>query len=108
MHMKDPVPQYTYLVEKLAENHPELAYLHIVEPDPTHNGGFVGDSSDFIRKIWAPKPYLAANGYSPESAIKDADANENVAIVFGKWFISNVRVLCTDKFGRRWLMYSNQ
>lgn len=90
MRMEDPVPTYTHLVQKLRDNHPELAYIHVVESDPTIPSG---DSSEFIRKIWAPKAYLSANGYNPESAVKEADANDNLAVVFGKWFISNVRML---------------
>ena len=32
MGMKDPVPTFSYLVERLAEDFPELAYLHVIEP----------------------------------------------------------------------------
>ena len=32
MRMKDPVPTFTYLVSRLAEEHPNLAYLHLIEP----------------------------------------------------------------------------
>lgn len=89
--MDDPVPTYTHLVKKLANDYSNLAYLHVVEPDEyTEREGFKNDSSEFIRKIWSPRPYLSASGYNPEKAIKAADANDNTAIVFGKWFISNV------------------
>lgn len=30
--MKDPVPTFTYFVSRLAQLHPTLAYLHVVEP----------------------------------------------------------------------------
>ena len=32
MRMSDPVPTFTYLVSRLAAEHPYLAYLHVVEP----------------------------------------------------------------------------
>ncbi len=31
MRMADPVPTFTYLVNQLAEDHPDLAYLHVVQ-----------------------------------------------------------------------------
>ena len=37
MRMTDPVPTFSYLVSRLAEDHPNLAYLHVV------NAGFSGD-----------------------------------------------------------------
>ena len=32
MGMKDPVPQYTYLIEQLKFKTPNLAYLHYINP----------------------------------------------------------------------------
>ncbi len=32
MRMKDPIPQFTYVVEQLAARHPNLAYIQAVEP----------------------------------------------------------------------------
>ncbi|KAJ7439995.1 hypothetical protein FB451DRAFT_1301277 [Mycena latifolia] len=32
MHMNDPEPTFAYVVTQLRERHPELAYLHVVEP----------------------------------------------------------------------------
>lgn len=34
MRMKDPKPQFTYLVEKIKEKYPDLAYIHLVEGQP--------------------------------------------------------------------------
>lgn len=28
----DPIPLYTYLVTRIRESHPDLAYLHVTEP----------------------------------------------------------------------------
>ena len=38
MGMKDPIPTFTYLVTRLAELHPDLAFLHVVEPRTTPDG----------------------------------------------------------------------
>ena len=32
MGMEDPIPTFSYLVKRLAEDFPELAYLHVIEP----------------------------------------------------------------------------
>ena len=39
MRMDDPVPQFTYVVEKIRERHPDLAYLHVVGPNGPGNEG---------------------------------------------------------------------
>lgn len=33
--MKDPIPTFTYLVRKIKESHPDLAWIHVVEPRVT-------------------------------------------------------------------------
>ena len=40
--MTDPVPTFSYLVSCLAKDHPNLAYLHVI------NGGFSGDVDDGV------------------------------------------------------------
>lgn len=32
MRMDDPIPTFTYLVSKVVETHPDLAFIHLVEP----------------------------------------------------------------------------
>ena len=32
MRMEEPIPTFKYLVSRLATDHPNLAYLHVVEP----------------------------------------------------------------------------
>lgn len=32
MRMKNPIPTFSYFVEKLADKHPNFAYIHVVEP----------------------------------------------------------------------------
>ena len=33
MHMKDPVPTFSHLVEEIKRRQPNLAYLHVVTPN---------------------------------------------------------------------------
>lgn len=96
MKMMDPVPQFTHLVSSLKSAHPDLAYIHVVDPiiygDRTSSPETVGkhESNDFLRAVWSPRPLISAGGYTRESAIKAADATGDL-IAFGRQYISNVR-----------------
>ncbi|KAH8929109.1 FMN-linked oxidoreductase [Atractiella rhizophila] len=96
--MGDALP-FPHLVSYLKQNHPKLAYLHLVTPridgdkdkskDPTP-----GHHSDLmeLRKIWAPSPLILAGGYLPHTAaeeLKDRNDGENILIAMGRYFISN-------------------
>ncbi|KAL0072598.1 hypothetical protein AAF712_000361 [Marasmius tenuissimus] len=52
---EDPTPTYSYLVKELRKDHPNLAYIHVV--DPRIDGVTEVDpgtrSNDFIREIWS-------------------------------------------------------
>ncbi|KAF4623038.1 hypothetical protein D9613_002359 [Agrocybe pediades] len=80
--MSDPVPQFSNFVGELAESHPDLAYLHVLESNSPL------ESIDFLRKIWAPRPFISCGGYTRESAIARANESGNL-IAFGRWFASN-------------------
>ena len=30
--MKNPIPTYSYIVKRLVEEYPDMAYLHLIEP----------------------------------------------------------------------------
>jgi 2,4-dienoyl-CoA reductase-like NADH-dependent reductase (Old Yellow Enzyme family) len=98
MRMKDPIPQFSYAVEQLAERFPSLSYLHLIEPRVVGGGvdrSPTGDESlDFARKIWRKtgRPLLVAGGYTPEIALEHMlmEGRENDVIVFGRRFIANV------------------
>ncbi|KAL1712792.1 hypothetical protein EV715DRAFT_213011 [Schizophyllum commune] len=94
MRMEDPIPQFTYFVKELKARHPDFAYIHLVEPrvvgtenrdekdiDPR-------EQNDFLRDIWAPKPFISAGGYNRELALKVAEEKGDL-IAFGRFFISN-------------------
>lgn len=40
--MSDPIPTFSYIVSRLAKDHPNLGYLHVI------NGGFSGDVDDEV------------------------------------------------------------
>ncbi|KAJ7023850.1 hypothetical protein C8F04DRAFT_1133452 [Mycena alexandri] len=93
MGMPDPLPTYSYVVSQLAARHPELAYLHLVEPrvngNITREEGSVGaqESNDPLRALWAPRPMIRAGGFTREGAVEAAQSGDLVA--FGRLYISN-------------------
>ncbi|KAL0953032.1 hypothetical protein HGRIS_007234 [Hohenbuehelia grisea] len=95
MGMPDPVPTYSYVVSQLAQRHPNLAYIHVVEPRVSgvydRDASVIGahESNDFLRKIWAPRPFISAGGFVRETAVQSAEAHENELVAFGRWYISN-------------------
>ncbi|KAH9886706.1 NADH:flavin oxidoreductase/NADH oxidase [Cubamyces lactineus] len=91
MKMTDPVPTFTYLVSRLASDHPNLAYLHVVEPGVSGGTDGVarpGESNDFIRKIWLPRTLVSVGGYSRDKALQVAEETGQL-IAFGRAFVSN-------------------
>ncbi|KAF8598276.1 FMN-linked oxidoreductase [Ceratobasidium sp. AG-I] len=99
MRMEDPIPTFSYVLSELVKRHPDLSYVHFVEPpEPTsgteaqaHDTGSVElpASNDFARAIWGPRIFLSAGGYDPKSALQAAERLGNVGIVFGRYFIAN-------------------
>ncbi|KAI5886274.1 FMN-linked oxidoreductase [Schizophyllum commune H4-8] len=94
MRMADPLPQFSYFANELKTRHPDLSYLHLVEPRAQ---GFAilrdedleaRESNDFLRKLWAPKPLITAGAYTRELAIKTAEEKGDI-IAVGRYFISN-------------------
>lgn len=91
MLMADPRPTFGYLVSELAKRHPDLAYIHVVEPrahGDLDRDVQPGESNVFLRDIWKPRPYIAAGNYTRETAFEDADKYGDL-IAFGRLFIPN-------------------
>ncbi|PBK70370.1 FMN-linked oxidoreductase, partial [Armillaria solidipes] len=92
MNMKEPKPTFAHLVSQIKSRHPDLAYLHIIEPRIFGNFDreTVGadEENDFIRAIWAPKTLIAAGGYNRQTAMEAADKSSDL-IAFGRHFVSN-------------------
>jgi NADPH2 dehydrogenase len=93
MKMENPEPQFAYLAEQLKKL--GLAYIHIIEarivqPDPDNRDAA---SVDFILDVWGDtSPVFLAGGYKPDGAYKAVDEehkDQDIAIVFGRYFISN-------------------
>ncbi|EIN03583.1 FMN-linked oxidoreductase [Punctularia strigosozonata HHB-11173 SS5] len=95
MRMPDPIPQFSHLVSALRAAHPNLAYLHVVEPRitgsedtaPAPDSNQV-ESNDFLREIWDGLPFISAGGYTRESAIERSEQSGEL-IAFGRHFIAN-------------------
>jgi NADPH2 dehydrogenase len=96
--MADPAEReatFTHLVEQLVERHPDLAYLHLIEPrvaagEDVEAGQ--GESLDCLKEIWGARPLLLAGGFKPAEAEADLakPGRENTVLVYGRYFISNV------------------
>lgn len=92
MKMKDPVPQFSHLVQELKKQ--KLAYLHIIESRVINSVDCdkVEGIEPFLH-IWDNvSPVLVAGGFSPESAKHAVDveyAGYDTAVVFGRHFIAN-------------------
>jgi NADPH2 dehydrogenase len=95
MAMADPLPTFSYVLEQLKARHPDLAYIHLVEPrvsgNVTRPEGEVDahESNAPLRAIWAPRPLISAGGFTREAALEAADTTGSL-IAFGRLFISNV------------------
>ncbi|KAJ7146484.1 putative NADPH2 dehydrogenase chain OYE2 [Mycena epipterygia] len=89
MQFDDPKPTYTYLITELRERHPDLAYLHVVEPraDQTVDRK-EGASNDFIRDLWRDKRLVSAGGYTRETAMDVADQKGDL-VAFARPYIAN-------------------
>lgn len=106
MRMEDPVPTFKYITEQISLAHPNLMYLHFVESrdnsifnyDQAPQEGELPalNNNEFARKIWAPRPFISAGGYSDAigKAFKAAE-ERGVLIALGRAFVANV---CISSF----------
>jgi 2,4-dienoyl-CoA reductase-like NADH-dependent reductase (Old Yellow Enzyme family) len=84
---KDDTPYETwgYLTKTLQENHPDLAYLHFIEPREENKE----NTLDPFRQAWKGA-FISADGYTTD--IKGAlDVSEKTGnlIAFGRLYIAN-------------------
>ncbi|KAI8144054.1 hypothetical protein BJV82DRAFT_644186 [Fennellomyces sp. T-0311] len=92
--MKDDTPYETwgYFIEELQKRHPNLAYIHMVEPRTDLLGAghaVTEDSLDPFRAKWSGA-FISGGGYSysQELAREVADSTGNL-IAFGRTYTSN-------------------
>ncbi|KAI9006255.1 hypothetical protein CLU79DRAFT_712801 [Phycomyces nitens] len=95
-----PYETWGYIVDKLQENHPKLAYLHFVEPRDdlilNHIPGIdrseimENDTVEPFQKAWKG-PFITAGGYTstPKRAFETAEKSDNTLVAFGRTFIAN-------------------
>jgi NADPH2 dehydrogenase len=91
MKMKDPYPQFSHFMKGLKEL--EIAYVHIVESRVSGNADIEAtEKIDPLLDFWGnSSPVFVAGGFKPDSAKRAADdeyQDHDVAIVFGRYFIS--------------------
>jgi NADPH2 dehydrogenase len=94
MREADPIRTFAYIVEQVKARHPNLAYIHLVEPrvqgiEDLVGGAPEGEQNDFIRQIWSPRPLITAGGYNRQLALEVAEEKGDI-IAFGRHFIANV------------------
>ncbi|KAH6907104.1 NADH:flavin oxidoreductase/NADH oxidase [Coprinopsis sp. MPI-PUGE-AT-0042] len=91
MKMKNPVPQFEHFVSSLVKSHPDLAYIHFIEPNVSADTSVAageGETNDPFRKIWGSRPFISCGNYTRESATKVAEEKGDI-VAFGRSFITN-------------------
>jgi NADPH2 dehydrogenase len=95
MGMEDPLPTFTTFVEHIRATHPNLAYIHAVEPRLTGDreagpsDKHSTESSEALRKAAGDIPYIAAGGFDRASASSTVEKHGGL-VAFGRHFIANV------------------
>ncbi|WVQ75200.1 hypothetical protein IAR50_004811 [Cryptococcus sp. DSM 104548] len=95
MREAKPLDTFIPFLSKVLDAHPDLAYIHAVEPrvDGFDVKDDVGDDDlEPIRQIVKARgkgtKFIVAGGYTPESAIAHADATGDL-VALGRYFTSN-------------------
>ena len=104
MGMADPIPQFSDIVRKAKELN--LAFIHLIE---ARVSGFddvaqekQGQNMEFAYNLWRDGTFLAAGGYTPESARRLVDEkypDMNIIVMFGRHFTSNPDMVFRIKHG---------
>ncbi|KAI8336573.1 hypothetical protein BC941DRAFT_494832 [Chlamydoabsidia padenii] len=105
MYDDNPLATWTYLTQSLQANHPDLAFLHFIEPRTNIRSddrvtANTTESLDSFRSIWKG-PFISAGGYSfdPHVAFDVADQSSNNLVAFGRSFISNPDIVDRLRYG---------
>jgi len=110
MKMTHPIPQFSHLIEGLKGLN--LAYLHMVESRISGDAEMEStELVDFALKIWGKiSPVLLAGGFQPDSAsrVLDEYPDSDVAVVFGRQFISNPDLPFRIKEGLKLTSYDRE
>jgi NADPH2 dehydrogenase len=111
MKMANPKPQFSYFAQELKKL--KLAYIHIVESRIAGNADVEQtEGVNFLVDLWDNQsPVLIAGGFKPASAKKAVDVEfkgHDVAIVFGRYFISNPDLVFRLKEGIEFTPYDRE
>ncbi|PQE04608.1 NADh:flavin oxidoreductase NADh oxidase family protein [Rutstroemia sp. NJR-2017a BBW] len=111
MRMKDPEPQFAYLAQELKKL--KLEYIHVVEWRGFGSTDVEAtENVDFLVNIWDNQsPVLIAGGFTQDSAKRAADEEykgKDVAIVFGRYFISNLDLVFRVEKGIEFTPYDRK
>ena len=91
MGMPDPGPTYSALVEYFKSSHPDLAYIHVVEPEV--KGKIVDGvvySNAFIHDLWSPRPLIRTGGFDRQTALV-ATQSKDTLVGFARNYLATVR-----------------
>ncbi|RKK28932.1 hypothetical protein BFJ66_g13174 [Fusarium oxysporum f. sp. cepae] len=102
MRMKDPIPQFTDIINKASRLN--LAYLHLIESrisgsQDCQNSS--GERLDFAYDLWTG-PFLIAGGYKLKEAERLVDEerpNKEIMVMFGRNFLANPDLVYRIKEG---------
>lgn len=111
MRMADPRPQFSYFAQELKKL--KLAYIHVVESRIAGNADVEQtDKVNFLVDVWDNQsPVLIAGGFRPSSArtlVDEEYKNKDVAVVFGRYFISNPDLVFRLKEGIEFTPYDRE
>ena len=111
MKMKEPIPQFSYLLEKLKDLN--LSYVHLVESRISGNADVEAtEKVDPLLDLWGKtSPILLAGGFRPASAKRAVDEeykDKDIAIVFGRYFITNPDLVFRVKEGVDFTPYDRE
>lgn len=98
---------FSFLLERIKADQPNIAYAHVTEPRA--GGGWdqekkEQDTINHFHKIWTPKPFIVAGGYTASGALERAEELDNTLVAFGRYFISNVSGEKGGVGSRSWLL----
>lgn len=93
--MEDPLPTFTYLIKRIVELYPNLAYISLVEPQSSGNINVTdvpeSDSNDHFRTLCGNIPVIVAGGFTSAQQIAETISKKGGLVALGRYFIPNVR-----------------
>jgi len=109
MSLPDTLETFSYLVRTIRNKYPTFSYLHVPEPRASgllYRDPEKGESNDFLKDIWLNeggkdhnRVYVAAGGYTVQSAVEETEARDGVVIAFGRHFLANPDLVARIKKG---------